>query len=69
VLRSNDPRAAAVAMGLLAVAFHHALITEFQFPFFWFALAMADRFAADQEAARHAVEPQVPVGYSERVDA
>lgn len=63
ILRSRDPRAAAVAMSLLAVVFHHSLVTEFQFPFFWFALALADRFVADQGPVTHGATQQVHVGY------
>lgn len=48
LLRSTDAAAAPVACALLAVTFHHLLITEFQFPFLWFAIAVADRLLLDR---------------------
>jgi hypothetical protein len=30
-----------------AVCTHHAFVTEFQFPFVWFAIALADRLMSE----------------------
>lgn len=68
LLRSSNPAATPVACALLTVACHHMLITEFQFPFLWFAIAVADRLllepakprgiiAGSREASVH---PRVP---------
>ena len=41
-LRSPHPAAAMVATALISVCLHHLFITEFQMPFLWFVLALAD---------------------------
>jgi hypothetical protein len=43
----GSPHSAApyVAVGLLSVTFHHLFVTEFQFPFLWFGLLLADKLA------------------------
>lgn len=51
MLRSDAPGAIPVTFSVLAVLLHHALVTEFQFPFLWFALAVADRFVFQQGRA------------------
>lgn len=54
-LRSRHPLAVYVGVAVTSVCVHHAFITEFQFPFIWFALAMSDRLLAEsQETARRA---------------
>jgi hypothetical protein len=47
LLRSTHVAAMPVTCALLTVTFHHMLITEFQFPFLWFAIAVADRLLLD----------------------
>lgn len=42
-LRSSHPMAIYVGVAVTAVSTHHAFITEFQFPFLWFAIALVDR--------------------------
>lgn len=41
-LRSANPVAPFLATALIAVCLHHLFITEFQMPFLWFVLALAD---------------------------
>jgi len=45
-LRSPHPLAGFLSVALIALCTHHALVTELQFPFLWFALALADRLQA-----------------------
>ena len=45
-LRSKHPMAPYVAVALISLCIHHAVVTEFQFPFFWFALTLADKLEA-----------------------
>jgi hypothetical protein len=60
VLTMQSSQARCVGIALMSVTVHHLFITEFQFPFMWFAIALADRLAFDAEhafEARHAVPP------------
>lgn len=45
LLSSAEPQARYLAMALLTVCLHHVFVTEIQFPFLWFGLALADKFA------------------------
>lgn len=46
VLRSPHPWAGYVGVSLIALCTHHALVTELQYPFLWFVLALTDRVCA-----------------------
>jgi hypothetical protein len=66
VFRSRNPHSTYVAVALISVCLHHCFITELQFPFIWFLLALADRiaFAKDVLVAsrRTALAPDVRLG-------
>lgn len=48
VLRSPKPHSINASVALISVCLHHSFITEFQFPFIWFLLALADRIAYER---------------------
>lgn len=45
LLISDMPFSPYIAVALLSVCLHHMFVTEFQFPFLWFGLALADKLA------------------------
>lgn len=49
VFRSGNPHSTYVAVALISVCLHHCFITELQFPFIWFLLALADRIAFEKD--------------------
>jgi hypothetical protein len=60
LLRCGEPAAGPVACALMAVGFHHLLITEFQFPFLWFAIAVADRLLLEARGLHGII--RAPIG-------
>ncbi len=63
VVRCAHELAPLVTISLAAVATHHALITEWQFPFLWFSLALADKLLLDRNCtAGHMEGPFIALG-------
>lgn len=57
---SRDLQAPYVAIALLSVCLHHLFITEMQYPFLWFVLALADKLVLDATLRRTTSSLTVP---------